>query len=138
MAATKAEIAAALGTDEAMLDTMVGLVNSLQEAGLSQGAIGAWAATMGLATGNGKLEGLSAAIAAADSAIGSARVAAVEAIATARARVDLARARVNSGSDAEVEREAATAAVVTAGQAVGALATAMGAQAQALAAALGA
>lgn len=137
MAATKAEIAAALGTDEATLDTMIGLVGSLQDAGLTDGAVGAWAATMALATGNGKLEGWGSAIAAADTAASSARQAAVEAIQTARARVDLARARVNSGADPDTEQAAAMAAVTTAGQAVGALATALGTQAAALSTALG-
>lgn len=137
MAATKAEIAAALGTDEGTLDTMIGLMASLQAVGLTSSAAQAWAATMALATGNGKLEGWGSAIAAADTAVASARQAAGEAIQTARARVDLARARVNSGADPDTEQAAAVAAVTTAGQAVGVLAEVLGAQAAAIGEALG-
>jgi len=137
MATTKAEMATALGTDETTLDMMVGLVAGMREAGLGLDQLAAWVGTMALATANAKLEGLETAIAAADSAISSPRVAAVEAIQAARQRVDLARARINSGAYPEAEQAAATTAGLVAGQAVGGLATAMGAQAQALAAALG-
>ena len=137
MAVTKAEVAAALGTSTGTLDTMIGLVSSLQEAGLDQAAIGAWAATMGLATVNAKLEGWQSAISSADGTVSTARQAAAEAVAAARARTDLARARVNAGADPDVEQAAVLAAAQTAGAAVGALAQAMGAQAAAIGAALG-
>lgn len=136
MATTKAEIAAALGTSTDTLDTMVGLVASLEEAGLDQAAIGAWAATMGLATVNARLEGWQSAVSSADGTIGTARQAAVEAVAAARARTDLARARVNAGADPDAEQAAVLGAAQTAGAAVGALAQALGAQAAAIGAAL--
>ena len=137
MAVTKAEIAAALGTTEATLDTTVGLVKALADAGLTEGAVAAWAGTMSLAAVGARLDGWSAALSTSASATATARQTAAEAIAAARARVDEARAAINSGGSAEDEQAAVLALVTAAGQATGAYAAALGAQAAAVGGALG-